>query len=339
MGTKSRGDENDPFANPGGRAAWSGTAQPPPPGPPLPPGSPGGMAVPPSPIPPGPPPPPIAMASGPIAAPSGGYAYPPQAAGAQMYPPPPPPTGTWGASGAKNWMGVTSLVLGVTCIGAGLLGVIFGHMGLAACRRGEATNRGLALAGVIVNYSMIALFLGLVAVGVATSGDGGRSATPTHTSGFASQSAEPTPPPAVDAAAGHPLDTSLAISRYWYDLMVGDCVSDFYAAEPDANGDYPFVDPTVVPCSEPHYGEVFALALIGGTGAPDEAVLRAHVEQLCEGPAFTDYVGVADYYESSLYHDVLYPNATAWKDGGHEMVCVVVDESGSTVGSVRDSGL
>jgi len=341
MGTKARGDENDPFAKPGGRKAWSGTAKPPPPGPPLPPGSPGVAAGPqftPAPTPPTPP------ASAPVVTPSGAYSYPPPNGGT-MYPPPPPPSASWGASSSKNWMGITSLVMGVTCIGAGLLGAIFGHLGLAACKRGEATNRGLALAGVIVNYSMLGIGLIGLAVALATGGDAGRSATPTHTSGFAtqnaepSQSAEPTGAPTADAAASHPLDTSLAISRYWYDLAIGDCVSSFYATEPDANGDYPFQDPTVVPCSEPHYGEVYALAMIGGTGAPDQAIFEAHEAQLCEGPAFADYVGVSDYYESSLYYDVLYPNPDAWKDGGREMVCVVVDESGSTVGSLRDSGL
>jgi hypothetical protein len=236
-------------------------------------------------------------------------------------------------------MGVTSLVLGVTVCGAGLLGAIFGHLGLAACRRGEATNRGLALAGVIVNYSMIGLGLVGLAIAAATGGDVGRSATPTHTSGFATQNADPTSAPAVDAAAGHPLDTSLAVSHYWYDLALGDCVSAFHAAEPDASGEYPFVDPIVVPCSESHYGEVYAVAAIGGTEAPNDAIVQAHIAQLCEGSAFTDYVGVSDYYESSLYYDVLYPNSAAWADGGNEMVCVVVEESGSTVGSLRGAGL
>ena len=350
MGTKSRGEENDPFAKPGERSSWSGTAKPPPPGPPLPPGSPGtaaGSRVTPTPVPPGPTPP-TPPTSAPIATPPGAHGYPPPSAGSTMYPPPSPST-SWGASSSKNWMGITSLVLGVTCIGAGLLGAIFGHLGLAACKRGEANNRGLTLAGVIVNYSMFCLGLAGLVFALATAGDAGRPSTPTHTSGFATQNAEPTQgagptaeptaAPTIDAAAGHPLDTSLAISRYWYDLTVGDCVSAFYAAEPDESGDYPFQDPTVVPCSEPHYGEVYALALIGGTEAPDDAVFQAHTAQLCEGPAFTDYVGVSDYFDSALYYDVLYPNPEAWKDGGHEMVCVVVEESGTTVGSLRDSGL
>lgn len=252
-----------------------------------------------------------------------------------MYPPP-PASSTWGASSAKNWMGITSLIL--ACIGGGLLGIVFGHMGLVACKRGEANNRGVALAGVIVNYSMIGLLVMVLAL-VGVLSRSAPSATPTHTSGFATQNAEATQVPIADATEGHPLDTSLAISGYWYDLTIGECVSSFHASEPDASGEYPFQDPTVVPCSEPHYGEVYALATIGGTEAPNDAVFQAHTEQLCEGSAFADYVGVSDYFDSSLYYGVLYPNPSAWTDGGREMVCVVVDESGSTVGSLRGSGL
>lgn len=276
MCTKSRGDENDPFANPGGRSSWSGTAQPPPPGPPLPPGSPGGTVGPqfaPAPTPPASTPPASAPpAPVPIGAPPGAYGYPPPPAGGYMYPPP-PASSTWGASSAKNWMGITSLIL--ACIGGGLLGIVFGHMGLVACKRGEANNRGVALAGVIVNYSMIGLLVMVLAL-VGVLSRSAPSATPTHTSGFATQNAEATQVPIADATEGHPLDTSLAISGYWYDLTIGECVSSFHASEPDASGEYPFQDPTVVPCSEPHYGEVYALATIGGTEASNDAVFQAH---------------------------------------------------------------
>ncbi len=55
----------------------------------------------------------------------------------------------------KDWMGVTALVLslatlltGVTWIG----GIIFGHLGLAAAKRGEASNRSMALAGALIGW-------------------------------------------------------------------------------------------------------------------------------------------------------------------------------------------
>lgn len=63
---------------------------------------------------------------------------------------------------AKNWMGVTALVLslaslitGITAIG----GIIFGHMSVAAAKRGEADNAGLGRAGLILGYIFTALML------------------------------------------------------------------------------------------------------------------------------------------------------------------------------------
>jgi hypothetical protein len=233
-------------------------------------------------------------------------------------------------------MGILSLILG--CIGGGLVGIVFGHMGLAACRRGEANNRGLALAGLIVNYSMIGvLALVLVVVGIAASV--APSSTPTHTSGFATQGTEATPPSDDADLASHPLDTTLAVSYYWYGLTVGDCITSPYSEEELAEGNYVFVDPEVVPCSEPHYGEVYALAGVGGAGRPSDDAFAALYQQLCEGPAFETYVGISSYWESALYYYVLYPSDLAWKEGGREIVCLLVEEDESTIGSLRGSGL
>lgn len=61
---------------------------------------------------------------------------------------------------AKNWMGIVSLVASVstifTLVGC-IVGIVFGHLGLGAVKRGEADNRGLALAGLITGY----VFLGI----------------------------------------------------------------------------------------------------------------------------------------------------------------------------------
>jgi hypothetical protein len=63
------------------------------------------------------------------------------------------------ASVAKNGWGVASLVLSIagmtvllTFMIGSVLGVIFGHVALAAVKRGTASNRGVALAGLIVGY-------------------------------------------------------------------------------------------------------------------------------------------------------------------------------------------
>ncbi|SEJ52852.1 DUF4190 domain-containing protein [Demequina mangrovi] len=65
-----------------------------------------------------------------------------------------------GSGTQKNWMGVTALILslaglftGITAIG----GIVFGHLSLAAAKRGEADNRGLGLAGLIIGYILVVL--------------------------------------------------------------------------------------------------------------------------------------------------------------------------------------
>lgn len=99
--------------------------------------------------------------------------------GTAIYPPAPPAGYMYAANyntanTSKNWMGITSLILSlatllfvITCIP----GVVLGHLGLAAAKRGEANNRGLALAGVIIGWVFLGfglLFIGLIAVAIAT---------------------------------------------------------------------------------------------------------------------------------------------------------------------------
>ncbi len=65
----------------------------------------------------------------------------------------------------KDWMGITSLVLSLTTLVFGVTwigGVIFGHLGLAAAKRGEASNRGVALAGTIIGWVLGGLSIVIV---------------------------------------------------------------------------------------------------------------------------------------------------------------------------------
>jgi len=85
------------------------------------------------------------------------------------------PPGGYPAAPARNGFGTTALVLGIlaivtsiTVVGGVLLGVlavIFGLLGRGRARRGEATNGGLALAGVITGVIGILLAGALIAFG------------------------------------------------------------------------------------------------------------------------------------------------------------------------------
>ncbi|WP_406062656.1 DUF4190 domain-containing protein [Streptomyces sp. NBC_01077] len=143
------------------------------------------------------PPPPVAP-GGPAATPgaygypaadtSGGYGYPaaatpPAAAGSGYgYPGYPSYSGGSGYGGQPGWqqppsngMGTTSMVLGIIAVVGfcmyglgvvlGVLALIFGIIGLKKAGRGEATNRGMAIAGVvlgIIGTLISAVFLGFV---------------------------------------------------------------------------------------------------------------------------------------------------------------------------------
>ncbi|WP_329283564.1 DUF4190 domain-containing protein [Streptomyces sp. NBC_00691] len=141
------------------------------------------------------PPPPVAP-GGPAATPgaygypaadtSGGYGYPsavtPQPAPASSgygYPGYSAPGGYPGQAGwqqpPSNGMGTASMVLGIIAVAGfclyglgtilGILALIFGIIGIKKCGRGEATNRGMAIAGIVlgaIGTLVSAVFLGFV---------------------------------------------------------------------------------------------------------------------------------------------------------------------------------
>ena len=81
-----------------------------------------------------------------------------------------------GSQSVSNGMGTSALVLGIIGVATswtvflgfilGILAIIFGAIGLGRVRRGEATNRGAARAGLILGIVAVALMLLLVVVGL-----------------------------------------------------------------------------------------------------------------------------------------------------------------------------
>ena len=116
-------------------------------------------------------------AGDPFAVPPGARPIPPPPQ--QGYPAPPPPQGYSAPEGyypygsppqrkPKSWMNIVSL----SAVGAGLFipflanvaGIVFGHLGRKASKRGEADYAGVGLAGLILNYIAAILWvLGIIA--------------------------------------------------------------------------------------------------------------------------------------------------------------------------------
>lgn len=112
------------------------------------------------------------------------YLPPSPAPGVAAYAPPPPaaymyaPVYNAGQT-ANNWMGITSLILSLTTILFGVTcipGVVLGHLGLSAAKKGTANNKGISLAGVIIGWVFIGfwlLFFALIAAVIAADSSGG----------------------------------------------------------------------------------------------------------------------------------------------------------------------
>jgi amino acid transporter len=105
--------------------------------------------------------------------------YPPQQYGGYPggYPPPPPQPYAGSmpppAAPPKNGMGIASLVVAIvgllTVFGGILLGVvaiILGFIGVGRVKRGEATNRGVAIAGIVLGVLGIAVSIAAIALAV-----------------------------------------------------------------------------------------------------------------------------------------------------------------------------
>lgn len=63
---------------------------------------------------------------------------------------------------SKNWMNIVSLVLSLLGLLTGItaiVGIVFGHLGMQAARRGEADNGDMGLAGLITGYVILGLQL------------------------------------------------------------------------------------------------------------------------------------------------------------------------------------
>ncbi len=131
--------------------------------------------------------------------------------------------------------------------------------------------------------------------------------------------------------------TELSTSEFWFGLSVGDCIlDDTSAISASGTSSTTSVDaPSVVACSQPHVGEVYAIAEIGEGDVEGDLAFRLHVSELCEGPAFVGYTGES-YLESDLFYSVLYPTEEAAGYGADEMVCLLTTGEQVT-GSARST--
>lgn len=122
------------------------------------------------------------------------------------------------------------------------------------------------------------------------------------------------------------------------DVVPGDCVLAPTAITTDVT------TLNVVPCTDPHEQEVYALETYPEPGDataapyPGEAALKAFADGACLG-AFQGYVG-SDYRDSSLFFTYLLPSARGWEAGDDRTVtCFITTTGAQRTSSVKGSGL
>jgi len=92
----------------------------------------------------------------------------------------------------------------------------------------------------------------------------------------------------------------------------------------------------VLPCSQPHSGEVFGTFQLAGHRYPGSAALQREAGSGCVS-RLSGYLN-PQLSASSLTESYVYPGAGAWAAGERTVVCTVRSTAGPLTGSVRGAG-
>jgi hypothetical protein len=207
-------------------------------------------------------------------------------------------------------MAILSLVLGL--VGGGLLGLGFGIAALQAVKAGRATNRTMAIWGIVLNCTMwIVYFAGF---GVLTA----------MMSALAPYESPPADSGPVEAARNPDL---VPVTE----IPLGTCF-----LEPELEGGY-YYGVEVVSCDAPHYAQVYA----AGALAEQAYLSEEHMGDVAWDICFTEDATAAIHpaVAPDLYAEVYYPSMDSWNAGDRGYVCFVWDERGPLSNSVLAADL
>lgn len=122
-----------------------------------------------------------------------------------------------------------------------------------------------------------------------------------------------------------------------FKLKAGDCVV------PPSTVKAELATVKVVPCTQPHTQEAYAVVKMSGDVAksdaayPGDAVLKKFADGAC-AQHYQGYVGVA-YPDSSLFFTYLLPSPRGWQADDRSVVCIVTTTGANLTRSVKSSRL
>lgn len=226
--------------------------------------------------------------------PPGQWGQQPQGQWGQQPPPPYPPQPQ-----GTNGFAVASLIFGI--LGGVLFSVIFGFVALSQIRRRGQGGKGLAIAGLSLSGVWVLGIAAIVVIGAIASGTGDN---------------DPTSSTLADSG-------DVRVEQ----LRPGQCLNGL--EERSAIRNLP-----VVPCAEPHEGEVYAVfELPGGTYPGDDKVVKA-AEDGCFDRLETQAPKAADDPDTEVYF--LHPTSSSWRLGDQGVTCVAMSGKGKVTGSIQD---
>ncbi|WP_304453823.1 septum formation family protein [Nocardiopsis sp. YSL2] len=118
-----------------------------------------------------------------------------------------------------------------------------------------------------------------------------------------------------------------------FDLNVGDCFID--SEMEAAFGGEEVTEVPLVDCAEPHDSEFFVSHQMAEGEYPGDEAVTAEATELCEGDAFTEFVGVP-WEESALYAYPLTPTEDSWnRIDDREILCYVYDPEEMVTGTLE----
>ncbi len=211
---------------------------------------------------------------------------PPQAPAYPSTNPPAAPPGPSGAppQGGNNGLSIAAFVLAL--LGSVPLGIGLGIAGLVQARK-RNQKRGLAIAAIVISgLWLVALAIGAIVVITA---DSNRDANGTVTT------------------AGSELATK---------IRTGDCVNGI-------GGATRVTDVAVVPCAQPHEGEVVGEKDLTGSAFPGDAAVEKAANDACP-ELLKSYAGEkADSVELMFLH----PTADSWRLNDRTISCVALHKT------------
>ncbi|WP_144125217.1 DUF4190 domain-containing protein [Catellatospora sichuanensis] len=230
------------------------------------------------------------------------YGTGPQYAAGQPFSAPPQqtPPGGYGvpyqqlppAKSGTNGFAIASLVFGV--MGGVLLGFIFGFVALSQIKKRNQSGKGMAVAGLVLSTIWSLVICGVIGLAIVAANDDSTTGTTSTTGGD---------------------DTSV------YSLRIGDCLNDL-------NTEDEIEELPVVPCSEPHDGEVYAEFKLTETAYPGVDAIEKKADPRCAdllksyAPKAVDDPAVDTYY--------LYPTAESWARGDRAVTCIATFDPART---------